>query len=477
MRAQTHGWRFGDGLIPTGAWRIAVALVLSFFLASRSGLAASGPGGVGSTDGTSALRLWLRSDVGAEQAIGQPASSGSSVQFWRDQSGYSVDASQSTVARRPQFVSSVLNGATVPVLRFDGTADGSQGQYLDMAHFMNFNNSTIYTVGYLTGGSQGMAFTVGGHGYSPVIQLRIRTGSLWYSYRDSAGTYLPWSYPAASGMAASIYSSHLDGNNLKVFSNATLISDQTEPTWVSTTFDKNLPPRVGRDASITNYNLTGDLAEIIVFDRPLTPAEKVLVDNALSAKYNIPLTAGDLYAGDAPAKGDYDRDVFGIGQGASGPAVSASLMAGFGLADATSSLAPNTYLLAGHKTPVNGLTTGDLPGDETARWERVWYVDRTGAVDALLTFSFDPDSGLAAPDPETTFSLLYSSVNAFDWSVLGGRASLLSGDLVTFTVPSSQLADGYYTLAYNPIPEPGAGLLLLVGGLLLAARRRTGRNR
>lgn len=48
----------------------------------------------------------------------------------------------------------------------------------------------------------------------------------------------------------------------------------------------------------------GDIGEVIVFNRQLNLAETHVIENHLSAKYDIPLTANDFYAGDDPGKGD-----------------------------------------------------------------------------------------------------------------------------------------------------------------------------
>ncbi|RMG39225.1 MAG: hypothetical protein D6732_04395, partial [Methanobacteriota archaeon] len=78
-------------------------------LASLVVLAQKGPGGVGNTDGTTTLKLWLKADAGVTL-------SGSNVSDWADQSGNANDATQSNAADQPLFVSSSMNGQ--PALQF-----------------------------------------------------------------------------------------------------------------------------------------------------------------------------------------------------------------------------------------------------------------------------------------------------------------------------------------------------------------------
>ncbi len=71
-----------------------------------------GPGGVGTTDGTSQLELWVKAD-----ALGQ--ANGTPVSSWSDSSGNTRPLAQANAAVKPVFMTGVLNGQ--PVVRF--TAD------------------------------------------------------------------------------------------------------------------------------------------------------------------------------------------------------------------------------------------------------------------------------------------------------------------------------------------------------------------
>ena len=66
-----------------------------------------GPGGVGTADGASELRLWLRPDLGVER-------SGPDITTWRDQSGYGRHAVTVRTNRRPDLVEGVGLSARRP---------------------------------------------------------------------------------------------------------------------------------------------------------------------------------------------------------------------------------------------------------------------------------------------------------------------------------------------------------------------------
>ena len=108
------------------------------------------------------------------------------------------------------------------------------------------------------------------------------------------------------------------------------------------------------------------------------------------------------------------------------------------------------------------------------RWDRVWYVDKTGKLDATLSFGL-ADGGLpvAPPAAEHEFVLLYSPTNAFSFSILNWDADVYM-ERISFNLADRDLLDGYYTLATARVPEPASSVLIGLGALLLLpmARRR-----
>lgn len=432
--------------------------------------AQGGPGGIGGTDGTSNLQLWLRADAGVESTAGAPAAEGERIQFWRDQSGYGNDASQNTLNNRPVYRTDSMN--SLPGIQFDPT-DGAH-DYLRMPNFMDFSEPSIILVGRNTtpyDSRDGMAFGVGGHNIRPKIQIRYhRKGFFWTAIDDAAAN--GWQVLTGVTNVFNISLHEIAGQTLTIRQNGGQLHRSTNLNYASPTFDGLNPPTIGVDSQLTGgtYGLEGDMLEVIVFDRPLNSAELRIVDNYLSSKYSIPLASGTVYTGSSAAKNNYDYDVFGFGRIDAANMVTSGAVGGLGLTAINDTLDDGEWLLAGHKVPVNGVIPDDLPGDVMSRWDRAWYLDHTGSVDTRMTFSF-ADAGLSAPDPWTVFNLLYSPVNDFEWTVLGENTWLSADGTVSFAVPGDVLASGYYTVGYI-LPEPTTGLLLLLSTSLLGLRRR-----
>ncbi len=277
-----------------------------------------------------------------------------------------------------------------------------------------------------------------------------------------------------SGGGSVAMSGRLNGNT---FANSDQTTSLNATTPVSTQF------RIGNQLDGVPNNFVGDIAEVIVYNRALNDAERIIVENRLSAKYGTTLAANDLYAGKTTGNGNYDLDLIGIGdKTVTGTALNPGSVTtsedggGLKLAALNNSLnSDGEFLLAGRASDAaNSWTAVTVGGINYARWSRDWYLDKTTAdsLDAKFTFDFSLAPGASQPT-SGSYALLYKSSLGGSWTDLG-LAATVAGQQVSFNVLNANLSDGYYTLGM--IPEPSTIFLLLCGGGLVWAWFRRGRR-
>ena len=389
---------------------------------------------------------------------------GSAVTDWADQGPAGNDFSQSDPNKQPTRVPGALGGNNLPAVRFDGDnsdPDGTgsllPGAYADE---LVLNSSTSARTVFIVNSTFQHRGLDGIWGrYASDYGIRRESSNAWQDpgnandFSNSGSMYVN----GALTDAASLNTPHI----------LTAVGTASYPaTSLGNYF------AYGHPAGARSWN--GDIGEVIVFDRQLNLAEIRVIENHLSAKYDIPLADNDFYVGDDAMQGDYDLDVFGAGRVDASNLLYEAGSAGMGIELSDASLGDGEFLLAGHETPTNSWVTADLPMFADQRWDRVWYVDKTGNLDATLSFGL-ADGGLpvAPPAAEHEFVLLYSPTNAFEFSILDWDADMYM-ERISFNLTNRDLLDGYYTLATARVPEPASSVLIGLGALLLLpmARRR-----
>jgi hypothetical protein len=247
-------------------------------------------------------------------------------------------------------------------------------------------------------------------------------------------------------------------NRSKLYFGETL--DKTATETSAAILDNNSPLNIGTTHDTDPRPFGGYIAEVIIYTVTVNDAQRIIVNNYLSSKYNIALSANDKYAGDAPANGDYDRNVAGIGSEAAGSntTFSASTTLGLGLTS-LSGLGVSDYVLAGHATVTNSVNIIDvsgISGTNPARWERIWYVDvsNSGAI-IQANIEFDMvAAGMSGITPVTAsnYKLIYRTGTSGSWAEVA-TANSVSGNKVIFNSYNfNNSDDGYYTLATKNYP-------------------------
>jgi hypothetical protein len=334
-------------------------LILITFFTTGLLFAQTGPGGVGNSSTNS---LWLIGDD-ISQVDGTP------IPSWLDRSGNGNDATQGTPGYQPRYDSLIVNGHSV--VRFDGTDD-----YFDDAR--TYNARTYFSVYNIRSG----------------VQQTSDLGQIWGSYSegwhvsmDARGGGGTWSFDGLIALGS--------GNTGKLALNGAAFGgvsgNPTTPTWTYNQFDLstiefNATRALTRQVlgslvpsfAVGAHQYGGDVAEIIVYNTTLNSAQRIIVENYLSAKYGLSLTLNDVY--DEDDNGDYDYDVAGIGR------VDASNIhndaQGTGLVRILNptGLDNDEFLIWGHD---NGLAQAqeytDVPAGVESRFVRVWRVSEANS--------------------------------------------------------------------------------------------------
>ena len=434
-------------------------LLVGLLLAVRGQTAAysaagSGPGGVGATDGTDTLEVWLRSDRGVYSDTGctTAAVATNPVACWTDQSGNGRNGTQATAGNRPVYQTSIVNG--LPTVRFGGATD-DDFLATDFNFLWNGTSNQNYTIigvadriqaknnNYFLGTAAG-ATNRGLH-----LGYRTDTSFTLAQYGNDINATVPNSAGMAFAIATGWYNNAV-GHAVYINHNQ---ASNTSANLVGFS-GAAATGHVGR--GYTNQYFDGDMTEVIMYTKALNDAERILVENYLSSKYAVALSGNDKYDGDTVGNGEFDWDVAGIGQEANG---NNSTAASVGMIVANGSFLQDNgdYLMFGHNTAVNGRTAAEVPttGDwATApapnRWTRHWYIDVTdinsngGTVD--ITFDYSAADMTDTPvGPASNYRLLGRAGTSGEFSDIATATSIV-GDQVIFAGVDTTLLGSNFTL-------------------------------
>ena len=448
---------------------LLIAMIISF---SFCGYSQTGPAGVSLANGASNLVVWLKGETIAQ-------ADATNVTAWADQSGY-VNSAVGVASHYPIYKVNILNGV-FPVVRFTNTGVAGTIQYLKIPNGGGSIKPTlgvsVFIVGMMTAASGTWCpFLIRDADYAWVDGYGITRNNGTSGVYSYINTWNANFVNTALGYNTySILDLNYDKVNVELFKTST--SAGTDPyaaniTYVAPTTQSLFlgisPDNSGVVDNVqTSAALDGDISEAIVFNRALNVAERIIVENYLSAKYNLALTANDKYAGDGAGTGNYDFEVAGVGKEASGSNLSAASSISGGLDVTQSTVMENgEYLIYGHQTGNNALDAVDIggmsAGPGVCRWNRIWYFDFThvGGTAETVNLTFDlSDGGLpGVPSaPLSNYKLLYRAGLAGNWTEVM-NASAIAGDRISFNgVAYNTVGDGYYTIGtldntISPLP-------------------------
>ena len=436
-------YRFANVTPVNNQYRFTIGIVSS---------SVTGPGGVGGTNGTTNLALWLRADL-------LNLANGANVSTWADQSGYSNTANAVSTFE-PSFATNQLN-TTFPTVRF--TAANIDYMRIADATSLKPGNVSIFAVGrYNTATSSNGPLVVKAtnntyaNGYGI---LRDGTNNALRTYVTSrttnfvngnlgGGTYatIESIYNSAANNIQLLYNENSQGTD--AFSSA--ITNSTNFMYLG----------IGPDAAGTGVAapFDGDLAELIVFNRAVGLTEQYLIVNYLSAKYNLALSANDLYTGDTGG-GNFDFDMAGISRISATDLVTDAKGTGIVRISNPSNLGNNEGLFWGSNSQPLIASTVDVPATVQARFQRVWSVNEvTGDVGSVdITFDLSSQSPVTASDLRLLIDPEGNGVfNEGTTIIISGATALSCNNYLFSAVAGGNLGNNYrFTLGTaNKINTP-----------------------
>ncbi|WP_196890290.1 T9SS type A sorting domain-containing protein [Aureivirga sp. CE67] len=290
----------------------------SFLICAFIGIsifAQTGPGGVGSTDGSSSLELWLMPSS-MKDSDGNTPSNGETIQSWEDLSGNNSHAYY-------------LNSSSPGSVGSASYSENYQNSYSSFnasnlnGNFRTNNNVDARTM--IVANNPGSHSFIGGLiGYNSDFGIRRTKYNTNQWQTIGADEYNNDCWTSESG------ESYINGNgSINPNNNVNGIEHNQKfhiitqvRTTTSSTHNVNEKLYLGGYYTWSGQTrpLNGEISETIIFSHKITLAERTIVENYLSAKYDLELASNGngFYKMDKSNFGDFDFDVAGIGQATDG---------------------------------------------------------------------------------------------------------------------------------------------------------------
>lgn len=435
-------YRFANVTPVNNQYRFTIGIVSS---------SVTGPGGIGGTNGTTNLALWLRADK-------LSLANGANVSTWTDQSGYSNNANAVSTFE-PSFATNQLN-STLPTVRF--TASNIDYMRITDATSLKPGNVSIFAVGrynVATSTSGPLIVKATNNTYADGYGI-LRDGSnnaLRTYVTSRAANFVNGNL--AGGTYATIESIYNSAaNNIQLLYNES--SQGTDNFNSAITNSTNfMYLGIGPDAAGTGVAapFDGDIAEMIVYNRAVGLTERYLIVNYLSAKYNLALSANDFYTGDTGG-GNFDFDMAGIGRISATDLVTDAKGTGIVRISNPSNLDNNEGLLWASNSQPLIASTADVPTGVQARFQRVWSVNEVGDVGTVdVTFDLSSQSPVTASDLRLLIDPEGNGIfNEVSTIIISGATALSCSNYLFPAVPAASIANNYrFTLGTaNKIQTP-----------------------
>jgi hypothetical protein len=349
-------------------------------------LAQTGPGGVGNAMNNV---LWLKAD-------GNNYIDEDQVSIWLDQSGNGNHVEQPNADQQPIFRTGFMNG--YPIIEFDNASTANQNDFLRNLNPTNLDGTSGLTIFTVT------RRNVPNDARAIISKRRNVNDNAAYMVFFFTSNFLNVDIVNNDNRFTSFTNFGTGVNRiLTVRYDGTAVDTQRSRIYlgdnlVITSFESaasipayNSPLVIGATHIGDNRAFGGNMAEIIQFRTAVNVAERIIVNNYLSAKYDILLATNNVYIMDEAVNGNFDHEVAGIGRiDATNQHLDAQGTGLVRILNATD-LNDNEFLMWGHD---NGIAEAvefiDLPPIVEARFNRVWRVsERSTAGTAVDVGAID----------------------------------------------------------------------------------------
>jgi hypothetical protein len=225
------------------------------------------------------MKLWLDAGQGVQ------TDEYGNVSQWYDAAGNSKHATQPFVEQRPALIDKGLNN--LPVIRFDGINDMLVGQNL----YADEHNMSIFVVHKYDGNRLANVQTLLAQQSSGGTKYRLYTNAKTnFTTLFGVGTGTPVGV-IASGSDYFTLTSVVSSSQTSIFSNG--MPNASATLGNITGLESEFVIGAHLSNNITQV-FSGDIAEIIIFNRALSPEERKKIDTYLLSKYQPePVELGD----------------------------------------------------------------------------------------------------------------------------------------------------------------------------------------
>lgn len=346
----------------------------------------SGPGGVGDYISN---RLWLKADSGVLDATSNPASEGSDIQTWEDQSGNENDVIQENVTAQPNYILSGINA--MPSVVFDGSQN-----YLSDTIGQLAAPVEIFTVNDFSVTKDQAVLSLGDANDLNTLSIgREDISNQYYTFTNGKqyGQVLP-------AEAQVIDVSYAVNSPFHAYSlNGTSQTVNFSEGQASTNGRLN----IGTDKDKNDF-LDGKISEVIIYSKRLNLAQEIIVRNYLAAKYNIMIE--DKYYN---FQNTHPYDLAGIGRVDQYNIHSRAQSAGIISIGGASELDDGEFAFIGHDGgDMSNWTSEEIPLDDPdiLRLEREWKMGAKGNGPGTLTIILEKDKLPDLPEDYLAYNIV-----------------------------------------------------------------------